>query len=97
MSPIPKTIVASLIAAALTTAPLTQAAKPGHAGDSGKPAKTERAERQSRKAVESDRLQGTEKQRVKKAEQQQKELGKGSEQGQESRETHRRKWWRFWE
>lgn len=39
---------------------------------------------------------GLEKQRLKKAEQEQKELGKGSEQGQLSREN-RRKWWKFWE
>jgi len=39
---------------------------------------------------------GMEKQREMKAEQEQKELGKGSAQGQESREQ-RKKWWRFWE
>ena len=39
---------------------------------------------------------GIEKQREKKSEQVQKELGKGSEQGQTSREE-RRKWWKFWE
>jgi hypothetical protein len=33
----------------------------------------------------------------KKADQERKELGKGSEQGQASREEHSRKWWRFWE
>ena len=38
-----------------------------------------------------------EKQREKKVEQERKEIGKGSEQGQASREEHRRKWWKFWE
>jgi hypothetical protein len=37
-----------------------------------------------------------EKQREMKSEQEQKELGKGSETGQEAREQ-RKKWWRFWE
>jgi hypothetical protein len=31
-----------------------------------------------------------------KIEQEQKELGQGSEQGQTQREEHRRKWWKFW-
>lgn len=31
-----------------------------------------------------------------KMDQQRKELGKGSEQGQKSREEHSRKWWKFW-
>jgi len=39
---------------------------------------------------------GMEKQREMKSEQEMKELGKGSEKGQESREK-RKKWWRFWE
>ncbi|MEH6559382.1 MAG: hypothetical protein V7708_16420 [Oceanicoccus sp.] len=45
--------------------------------------------------VDSQQLKGLEKQREKKSEQIQKELGKGSEEGLESRET-RRKWWKFW-
>jgi len=44
-----------------------------------------------------DSNKGLEKQRQKKAEQERKELGKGSEQGQASREAHSRKWWKFWE
>ena len=40
---------------------------------------------------------GMQKQREMKTEQEQKELGKGSEQGQAARETHRKKWWKFWE
>lgn len=37
------------------------------------------------------------KQREKKQEQERKELGKGSETGQQKREEHSRKWWKFWE
>jgi hypothetical protein len=40
---------------------------------------------------------GLAKQREMKMEQERKELGKGSEQGQTMREEHSRKWWRFWE
>ncbi|MEH6824360.1 MAG: hypothetical protein V7629_10670 [Motiliproteus sp.] len=43
----------------------------------------------------SDELKGADKQREKKADQVQNELGKGSDKGQESRET-RKKWWKFW-
>ncbi len=32
----------------------------------------------------------------KKADQERKELGKGSEKGQESREANSKKWWKFW-
>ncbi|OUR65839.1 hypothetical protein A9Q79_02295 [Methylophaga sp. 42_25_T18] len=45
---------------------------------------------------DSDKLKGIEKQTAKKADQEQKELDKGSEQGQASREEHRKKWWQFW-
>ena len=41
-------------------------------------------------------LKGMEKQQVKKAEQMQNELGKGSEQGQAAREENSKKWWKFW-
>ena len=40
---------------------------------------------------------GLDKQKQKKSESERKELGKGSEQGQASREEHSRKWWKFWE
>ncbi len=40
---------------------------------------------------------GLEKKRHKKAEQERRELDKGSEQGQAMREEHSRKWWKFWE
>lgn len=46
---------------------------------------------------DSDGSSGLYKQRDMKMEQEQKELGRGSEQGQEMREQHRRKWWKFWE
>jgi hypothetical protein len=39
---------------------------------------------------------GLAKQRDKKANQERKELGRGSEQGQQMREEHSRKWWKFW-
>ncbi|MEH6544026.1 MAG: hypothetical protein V7721_08800 [Porticoccaceae bacterium] len=39
---------------------------------------------------------GLEKQREMKMDQEQKELGKGSEKGQEMREQNSRKWWKFW-
>ena len=39
---------------------------------------------------------GQEKQREKKMDQERKELGKGSEKGQQMREEHSRKWWKFW-
>jgi len=44
----------------------------------------------------SDKLKGLEKQKTKKSEQVQKELDKGSDKGQESRESHSKKWWKFW-
>lgn len=47
------------------------------------------------KKDQSDKLKGVEKQTDKKAGQVQKESGKGSEKGMESRETSR-KWWKFW-
>lgn len=39
---------------------------------------------------------GLDKQRVKKTTQEQKELGRGSDQGQQSREERSLKWWKFW-
>lgn len=39
---------------------------------------------------------GLAKQREKKASQDQKELSRGSEQGQKTREENSRKWWKFW-
>ena len=45
----------------------------------------------------SDEATGLTKQRERKMEQEHKELGKGSETGQQKREEHSRKWWKFWE
>lgn len=42
-----------------------------------------------------DALKGQEKQKAKKSVQTQKELGKGSEKGQQAR-RERKKWWKFW-
>ena len=62
----------------------------------------EQAERQQEQARDrredsgpSDN-RGMEQQRERVMEQEQRELDRGSEQGQEARE-HRRKWWRFWD
>jgi threonine synthase len=56
-------------------------------------------EREGAAAQETSKAasKGLEKQREKKPEQEMKELGKGSEQGQAARDEHRKKWWRFWE
>jgi len=39
---------------------------------------------------------GLEKQKAGKSEQERKELDKGSDKGKEARETHSKKWWKFW-
>lgn len=59
---------------------------------------TERTREMNEKAFkkESAPTDGLEKQQIMKQEQIQKEVDKGSEQGQESREP-RKKWWKFWE
>lgn len=44
-----------------------------------------------------EKLKAAEKQRAKKSEQVQKELDKGSDKGKESRQSHSKKWWKFWE
>lgn len=53
-------------------------------------------DRQQEHRDDSD-ASGLAKQRERKITQEQKELGKGSEQGQQKREQHSRKWWKFWE
>jgi len=61
--------------------------------------KVKKVQKNNESLLGSDKEQtrtGLEKQHAKKAGQEQKELGKGSEQGQESREQ-RKKWWQFWE
>ena len=54
----------------------------------------EKAYREHRK--DSDKPAGLAKQREKKSAQEQKELGRGSEQGQKAREENSRKWWQLW-
>jgi hypothetical protein len=56
-----------------------------------------RTDREMQHRTDDDMNRGMEKQREMKMDQEQKELGKGSEQGQETREEHRKKWWKFWE
>ena len=53
-------------------------------------------ERQQEHRDDSD-ASGLAKQQERKMEQEQKELDKGSEHGQQMREQHSRKWWRFWD
>ncbi len=65
--------------------------------DKAKKAKKEKDEVEDEITEDSDKLKGLEKQTAKKADQEQKELDKGSEQGQTSREEHRKKWWQFWD
>ena len=48
------------------------------------------------KKIKDEKIKGLEKQREKKSAHVQKELGKGSAQGQEARQQ-RKKWWKFWE
>ncbi|MDH3989286.1 MAG: hypothetical protein OEV34_09170 [Gammaproteobacteria bacterium] len=51
--------------------------------------------RKEKGEYERDGERKTEKHKAEKTEREQKELGKGSEEGQESRET-RKKWWNLW-
>ena len=48
------------------------------------------------KEEKSRELKGIEKQNLKKSEQPQKELDKGSDKGKESRDENSKKWWKFW-
>ncbi|MGR8978670.1 MAG: hypothetical protein ACU84H_01060 [Gammaproteobacteria bacterium] len=54
-----------------------------------------KTEKEKKLKKEHDELRGLEKQRATKSVEMQKELDKGSEQGQEAR-SKRRKWWKFW-
>jgi len=47
--------------------------------------------------AEKEKMKGHDKQAEKKAGREMKELDKGSEQGQEARQEHSKKWWKFWE
>ncbi len=85
----------TVLTAVLFAVPVSQAKGPpeGKGPQGGVPTLQDAAEKQESadKAVK-----GLEKQREKKAEQVRKEMGKGSEKGQEMREQHSRKWWKFW-
>ena len=55
-----------------------------------------KTEKEKKNMKQSDELKGLEKQKVKKSEQMQKEIDKGSEKGKEARKK-RKKWWKFWD
>ncbi|MFC1467676.1 hypothetical protein ACFLQY_03175 [Verrucomicrobiota bacterium] len=82
-----------LLAALMLTAQTTEAQKKKERPKLPESEQCDVAEKQE--AAEQENICGIEKQRVKKAEQVQKELGKGSERGQEARQK-RKKWWKFW-
>ena len=56
-----------------------------------------REEKEKRAEKEKNDAAGMEKQSETKTAEAMKELDKGSEQGRESRQEHRKKWWKFWE
>ena len=62
--------------------------------------KIEKAKKEKDKAAKKEEdeniVKGLEKQKEKKATQEQKELSKASEQGREA-SSNRKKWWKFWE
>ncbi|GAB3110895.1 hypothetical protein G8770_20465 [Aestuariicella hydrocarbonica] len=75
--------------------------KPNKSEKSEKPEKSEKAKKteKSKKPEDNDaakHMKGSDKQAQAKAEQSRNELGKGSEQGQQAREEHSKKWWKFW-
>lgn len=81
--------------------------KPDRAGQMKEDADSKEAEAKAKAKAEADKAKekadkaaddatGLDKQKEKKAEQERKELGKGSEQGQAKRAEHSRKWWKFW-
>ena len=63
---------------------------------SDKSSKSEKSEKSKSEKDSEEKVKGLEKQKLKKTDQQRKELDKGSDQGQESRDN-RKKWWRFWD
>jgi hypothetical protein len=63
---------------------------------SDKSSKSEKSEKSKSEKDSEEKVKGLEKQKLKKTDQQMKELDKGSDQGQESRDN-RKKWWRFWD
>jgi hypothetical protein len=65
--------------------------------DDDKKDKDKKEKVKKNKANKDKEATGLAKQTAKKSEQERKELGKGSEQGQKARQEHSRKWWKFWE
>ena len=53
-------------------------------------------EKEKKMKDKSSDKKGLDKQKSNKSAQEQKELGKGSEKGMESREANSKKWWKFW-
>jgi hypothetical protein len=103
-----KLLIAILASSLSTTA--VYAAGPGNGGPSGGLGKPESSQMghpsrdmqqhrdmDQQRDMEHSKDQHMETLREQKMEQEQKELGKGSTQGQTSREEHRKKWWKFWE
>lgn len=79
--------------------------KPEHAGGAKAMPKDARQQHEKmmnegmdrRHEAEERATRQLEQQREKKMEQPRKEMDKGSEKGQQMREEHSKKWWRFWE
>lgn len=67
-----------------------------HSDDSSNDGRSDDRSYGKMKRLDDGDNRGLEKQRQMKMDQEQKELGKGSEKGREMREEHSRKWWKFW-
>lgn len=100
-----KSILVTLIATAAIFSTTTYADNPGMGGKENRPVENHGGMHQSgenerdhmgQMGEHGDDAPGMDKQRDMKPEQDQKELERGSEQGQDSRD-HRKKWWRFWD
>ena len=65
-------------------------------GDSDDDYRLNEKKQKKEKKDKSSKLKGIEKQGAKKSEQEQKEVEKGSDKGQASREENRKKWWKLW-
>lgn len=92
--------LASSLLFACVFALIAQASKPEAPGG-GKPdmrseAKSAGGAAKSEATDKAGDAEGRARQIEKKADQERKELGKGSEKGREMREKNSRKWWRFW-
>ena len=95
-------LLASLLAVFFASPVLAE--KPAWAGN-GKPTSEQKEaqisamqandDENKTKIKKEEKVKGSEKQKVKKLNQEKKELDKGSEKGKVSREV-RKKWWKFW-